>query len=224
MQTESDNATTATTSITDSTSGDTAFAANATGDGTAFEGNSDTGIGVRGHSPDDSDPETNAGQAGVVGISGAEGNVATNFGLTGVYGYADPSPDPLNFVGSGVWGDSPDFGVVGTGSIGVYGAGGWGLYGFADNSGLALVADGRAAFARSGKTTVKSGNSKKAVSLSGVTSSSLVLAVLAQNRSGRYVRAVVPESGKFTIYLNQSVGSDTKVTWIVFTNPSNLSG
>jgi hypothetical protein len=62
------------------------------------------------------------------------------------------------------------------------------------------------------------------VSLGGVTASSLVFAVLAQNRSGRYVRAAVPESGKFTIYLNQNVSSDTKVSWIVFTNPSNGSG
>ena len=209
---DTDNATVAETSISNATAGVTAFGANAVTDGTGVEATSVKGKGVLSISSDDSDPAANTEQAGDVGVSGDVANVATNFGLTGVYGYADPSPDP-SFVGSGVWGDSPDIGVVGTGTIGVYAAGD-----------LALVADGRAAFARSGKTTVRSGNNKKAVNVGGVTSSSLVLAVLAQNRSGRYVRAVVPESGKFTIYLNRSVGSDTKVTWIVFTNPSNFSG
>ena len=44
---------------------------------------------------------------------------------------------------------------------------------------------------------------------------SRVFAVLASNRSGRYVRAVVPAAGKFTIYLNTTVTSTTVVTWFV---------
>jgi hypothetical protein len=212
MNIEVDNATTATTSITDSTAGNTAFVVNAATNGTGIKGTSVSGKALLGISSDGSDPETNVEQAGVVGVAGDVANAADNFGLSGIYGWADGSPVD-GFVGTGVWGDSADIGVVGTGSIGVYGAGS-----------LGLLVDGRAAFSRSGRSTIGSGNAKKAVNLSGVTASSLVFAVLAQNRSGRYVRAVVPESGKFTIYLNQAVGSDTKVSWIVFTNPGNLSG
>jgi hypothetical protein len=39
--------------------------------------------------------------------------------------------------------------------------------------------------------------------------------VLNSNRSGRYVRAVVPASGKFTIYLNSTVSSSTYVAFFV---------
>ena len=52
--------------------------------------------------------------------------------------------------------------------------------------------------------------------MAGVTSTSKVFAVLNSNRSGRYVRAVVPATGKFTIYLNTSVSSSTYVAYFVF--------
>jgi hypothetical protein len=39
--------------------------------------------------------------------------------------------------------------------------------------------------------------------------------VLRSNRSGRYVRAVVPTAGSFTIYLNTTVTSSTYVVWFV---------
>jgi hypothetical protein len=53
------------------------------------------------------------------------------------------------------------------------------------------------------------------VNLAGVSFSSLVFAVLRSNRSGRYVRAVVPTTGYFTIYLNTTVTSSTYVVWFV---------
>ncbi len=53
------------------------------------------------------------------------------------------------------------------------------------------------------------------ISLAGVASNSRVFAVLASNRSGRYVRAVVPTTNSFTIYLNTTVTSTTVVTWFV---------
>ena len=137
-------------------------------------------------------------------------------------------------------------GVVGLGVAGVYGSGfigvvgdthkdGGGVYGFSGSSdapgivpGTGVTAEegtgakaalqvfGRARFSRSGRASVGSGKSSKVVSLQGVTSTSLVFAVLAANRSGRYVRAVVPVQGQFTIYLNSSVSSSTPVSWIVF--------
>jgi hypothetical protein len=39
--------------------------------------------------------------------------------------------------------------------------------------------------------------------------------VLHSNRASRYVRAVVPTTGSFTIYLNTSVTSATYVAWFV---------
>jgi hypothetical protein len=236
MQTETDNPTAAPTGVTNSTAGSQALFGNAAGSGNGVEGTSGLGMGVRGVSADASDPETNTENAGVVGVAGDAGNIAGNIGLTGVYGYSDPS-SVEGFVGAGVWGDSPDFGAIGTGSVGVYGDGNWGALGFGrggdgigvlaavdTGSGRALRVQGRAEFTRSGRVTIKAGTSKRAVSLAGCTSSTLVIANLASNRSGRWVRAVVPASGQFTIHLNTSVGSDTLVAWIAFTNPGNHSG
>lgn len=228
------NAAINTTSISNSTADNDALSGSATGGGTGVKGTSVTGKALYGASTDVSDPENNVQQAGVVGVAGDSANVASNFGLSGVYGWADESPVE-GFVGTGVWGDSADIGIVGTGATGVWANGGWGVRALTGNgvgvyttsdaiAGLALKAIGRVELSRSGRTTVKGGNAKKVVTLAGCTASSLVFAVLAQNRTGRYVRAAVPEAGKFTIYLNQSVGSDTKVSWIVFTNPSNHSG
>lgn len=236
MLTETDNAATAPTGVSNSTADSQAFFGHATGDGNGVEGTSVTGHGARGISTDTSDPLTNVSNAGVVGVAGDSGNVAANIGLTGVYGYSDPSLVE-GFVGAGVWGDSSDIGAIGTGGIGVYGDGTWGALGLGrGSSGIGVLAtadtsaaralrvEGRAEFTRSGKATVRKGTSKRTVSLAGCTSSTLVIANIASNRSGRWVRAVVAASGSFTIYLNTSVGSATRVAWIAFTNPSNHSG
>jgi len=237
MQTETDNATTAATGVSNSTGGSQALFGHATAAGTGVEGTSVTGHGARGVSTDTSDPATNVSNAGVVGVAGSLGDIAANIALTGVYGFSEPSP-AAGFVGAGVWGDCPDFGVIGSSDgVGVFGDGfEVGVLGFAEPGGIGVVAtvadstaralrvEGKAEFTRSGRTTISAGHSSKAVTLAGCTSSTLVLAVLSTNRSGRYVRAVVPASGKFTIYLNTSVSSSTAVTWIAFTNPSNHSG
>jgi hypothetical protein len=237
MQTETDNPTTAPTGVTNSTGGSQALFGHATGAGNGVEGTSVIGHGVRGVSTDASDPENNTANAGVVGVAGSLANIAANVGLTGVYGYAEPS-GVNGFVGAGVWGDCADFGVIGSSDgvgvlgdgfeIGVVGFGEPGAVGViaaaADTTARALRVEGRAEFTRSGRTSIASGKSSKAVTLAGCTSSTLVFAVLASNRSGRYVRAVVPAAGKFTIYLNSTVSSSTNVAWIAFTNPSNHSG
>jgi hypothetical protein len=145
---------------------------------------------------------------------------------TGVYGWA-PN-DPVNFLGTGVWGDSDDYGVFGTGSIGVYGYGLHGVWGESGNPAYAAVVAkgatttspalkvvGKVSFNRSGRKQIGAGKSSVVVSLPGVTTSSKIFAVLATNRSGRYVRAVVPGTNQFTIYLNASYTSASYIAWMV---------
>ena len=233
---DTDNATIAATGVTNATADVNALYGHAAASGTGVEGNSATGKGVRGHSADTTDPATNTENAGVVGVAGDLANVNANIALTGVYGVSDASPDP-EFTAAGVWGESGDFGVIGSGFGGVLGDGVLGVFGVSsavggigvaavadDSSGFGLLVDGRAIFSRSGRTTVNSGSKKKVVNLARCTAATLVFAVLAQNRDGRYVRAAVPESGKFTIYLNANVANDTKVSWIAFSNPSTFTG
>jgi hypothetical protein len=43
----------------------------------------------------------------------------------------------------------------------------------------------------------------------------MIFALLAKNATGRFVRAVVPGAGKFTIYLNRAVASNTPISWFV---------
>lgn len=147
---------------------------------------------------------------------------------TGVFGTAPASTD-ADYQGSGVWGDSPEIGVFGSGTWGCAGYGAIGVEGDAnDNPGSvgvwayapstaqsALKVTGKVSFSRSGRTNIASGQSQLLINLAGVATNSRVFAVLASNRSGRYVRAVVPAAGKFTIYLNTTVTSTTVVTWFV---------
>jgi hypothetical protein len=218
MQTESDNATGATTSVTDSGTASTALAGHATGTG--------AGYGLEG---------TSLGAAGVFAwsvssptswwVDPAFDPVFTQF--TGVFG-GSPAGDHITTVGAGVWGDSPDSGVYGSGSIGVEGFGGWGVAGFANDAvgsigvyaqadlpSRALYVDGKAHFSRSGRSTIGAGRSSIKINLNGTSSGSRVFAVLHSNRAGRYVRAVVPTTGSFTIYLNTTVTSATYVAWFV---------
>jgi hypothetical protein len=237
MQTETDNATGAPTGVSNSAGTDALFG-HATSVGTGTEGTSVTGIGVFGVSSDTSAPLTNERNTGVFGVAGNPADVDWNTSLAGVFGYAPASPD-LSTFSTGVWGDSPDVGILGTaGGVGVRGDGGsFGVLGQVYSPGTigvvarandpgarALRVDGRAEFTRSGRTTISSGKSTKKVNLSGCTSNTLVLAVLGSNRSGRYVRAVVPASGSFTVYLNSTVSSTTNIVWIAFTNPANHGG
>ena len=145
---------------------------------------------------------------------------------TGVYGYS--AADPVNGLGTGVWGESDDYGVYGSGGVGVYGFGGIGVIGESASTSLpailafgatasspALEVQGKVKFNRAGRKTIGAGKSTLVVTMAGVTTTSKILAVLNSNRSGRYVRAVVAGSGKFTIYLNSSVSSSTYVAYFV---------
>jgi hypothetical protein len=179
----------------------------------------DPQVAFRGHN-------TGADAAGVIGSAGDETEIDEDTPFTGVYGWSEA--DPVDFLGSGVWGSSPDTGVVGTGGgAGVLGLGPSGVVGFGDPGGvgvdaigfaatdIALRVDGKVQFSRSGKSTIGTGKSSLKINLAGVSGNSRVFAVLHSNRSGRYVRAVVPTTGSFTIYLNTTVTSATFVAWFV---------
>jgi len=210
-----DNPTTATTSITDSGADSTAFAGQATGTG--------YGYGLLG---------TSAGGGGIVGWSVSAPDpgwfLPEYTSYTGVFGSAPTHPDP-DIWATGVWGDSPDIGVLGTGGNGVIGYGYVGVEGDANiNAGsigvwawapstaqLALKVTGKVQFSRSGRQSMSKGKSILTKSLAGVTASSKVFAVLATSESGRWVRAVVPATGKFTVYLNTTLTSSAVVSWFV---------
>jgi hypothetical protein len=201
-----------TTGITNGTPDSNAFLTRATG----------RGIGVLG---------TSTGGGGVVGWSiSPPGSWWTNedAAYTGVFGSA-PTDPRTGYLATGVWGDSPDIGVFGSGGYGVYGYGGVGVSGDANSltgsigvwawapttAQVALKVTGKVSLSRSGRQTMTSGTSSRSVTLAGVTSSSKVFAVLATGEPGRWVRSVIPYSGKFTIYLNTKLASSAVVSWFV---------
>ncbi len=204
------NASTTLTSINNGTAGGHAFSAGATGLGIGVVGSSTLGAGV---------------MAWSVNATNAEAPDSLKY--TGIYGYA-PAGDGTTTVGSGVWGDSPDFGVYGTGYFGVYGSGVVGVTGQAETtsragveaigataSSPALKVTGKVSFNRSGRKLIAAGKTSVVVSLAGVTTSSKIFAVMSNNRTGRYVRAVVPGTNQFTIYLNASYTSQSYLAWFV---------
>ncbi len=226
-----DNPTTATTTITDSGAASTALAGHATG---AADLSGVAGAGLEG---------TSALGAGVFAWSINAPTLVPNASVlshTGVYGFS-PAGNGIDTFGAGVWGDSEDagvygsgtFGVIGNGSIGMIGevngsdngigvvgdgsgsAGGIGVLAFADAGSTALHAEGKVHFSRSGRVAMSAGHSSKAVTLAGGTGGSKVFAVLATTEPGRFVRAVVPAAGKFTIYLNTTLATAAVVSWFV---------
>lgn len=203
------NASTAATTITNATADANAFEGAATGTGYGVQGSSTGGPGLLGWSvsaPAAVDPGTLA--------------------YTGIYGWAPTNPD-ADFVAAGVWGDSDDWGVIGSGDVGVYGYGNNGVVGegagaFAgvvalasSSANLALEVIGKAKFSRSGRSTIAKGHSSLKVTLAGTSTSSHVFAVLGSVETGRWIRAVVPASGSFTIYLNTTTTASAYVHWFV---------
>jgi hypothetical protein len=200
---------TTTIEIPDGANNGDGFYASVQGLGSGVVGYSRYSSGVRGVSTDSTG-----------GASGSE----TSY--TGVYGYSAEDLD--NGLATGVWGDSPDFGVYGTGYFGMYGYGTVGVTGQAQStsgpgvqalgataSSPALKVTGKVSFNRSGRKLIAAGKTSVVVSLAGVATSSKIFAVLSNNRSGRYVRAVVPGTNQFTIYLNTSYTSQSYIAWFV---------
>ena len=149
------------------------------------------------------------------GDGGVGVNASSGSGGTGVYGHNSGS------TGIGVHGQtsgtgSAVFGEATAGGVGVFGKSQSGTALRGDSpSGTALQVNGKAKFSRSGIVTIASGTASKTVSLSGVSANSMVFA-MAQQNPGVYVKAAIPASGSFTIYLTGNApGSGLKVAYFV---------
>jgi hypothetical protein len=191
------------------------------------------GRGVHGFSGAGAPPAAPADPIGVFGESNGadptgvwgEGGTATTGSTTGVYGEGDTGV--WGFGGWGVFGASD---ATGTGMYGLsaasvpaapahtgvfgYSDGGTGVYAKAA-TGTALYVSGKASFSRSGKIAITAGHSAAAKTLAGVTTSSLIIAVLQTYRAGYYLAAAVPAAGKFTVYLNKVATSTMTVAFFV---------
>ena len=233
MQTETANTSAAQTSLDDSGDRTIGFKTTNVGVAPALVVHNAAGVATTDAETDPTDPGGITTSAGVYATSADATDAAPFWAatFTGVYGFAPTWSAPSPGFAQGVWGDSPDVGTLGTGDVGVRGegfigvvaAGGfgggatglraWGGDGTGDD--IAIDVRGKAKFSRSGRTTIGAGRSSVKITLKGTTSSSRVFAVLHSNRASRYVRAVVPTTGSFTIYLNTSVTSATYVAWFV---------
>ena len=186
---------------------------NMTSGGHAFEGFSDSGIGVRGF--------TTSG-TGVFGDSSSSGTGVrgVSSGFHGVEG--DSSGDAVfgqSTGGNGVLGLS-----FGAGKAGVKGDAGSnsGIGVLATNGGnggaTALKATGKTSFSRSGKLTVTAGTSSATKSPINLTSNSMVFATIQGNQAGVYVQGVTQvtgTSGSFTIHLSKNTTANLPVAWFI---------
>jgi hypothetical protein len=211
------NDATATTTITNPTASFSAV----WGNSSATTG---TGVGVRGDtaSTGGSGVWGNAtGDGGGYGVHGT-GPSAGVFGESpGAFGVQGSSTDGYGVFGGGgiggVEGSGGQFGVLGASAgIGVKGQSSTGTGVDATSiSGAALSVHGKLKLSRSGRASVSAGHSKVVVTMTGVTSSSYIIATPQTNRPGLFVQAVVAGSGKFTIYLYKVVSGTTRIGYIV---------
>jgi hypothetical protein len=162
-------------------------------------GDTQEGVGVVGTS-----------EAGYGAISlGSLGNLVQ--GDIGVYAFGDTAGvvGDVTSLGVGVYGfTGPSGSTEPPPGIGVLAAAG-------STSLTALQVNGKAKFSRSGRLTVLAGNSSIAKTVSGVTTSSMVFAVLQQAEVGTWVRAAVPTTNKITIHFNKALPTNTTVAWFV---------
>jgi hypothetical protein len=186
------------------------------GAGVSGAGGLDNGIGVYGSGAGFGSGVSGTG--GINGGTGVTGSGGANNGV-GVVGAGGGSN------GIGVWGTAQGTGA-GVLGIGLHGPAVHGQANFADAigvlaeniaGGVAFKAVGRASFSRSGVLTVRAG--KSAVTKAGValTSASLVLATLQENRAGVFVQSAVPDvaASSFTVHLSKAVTAATKVAWFI---------
>ena len=179
--------------------------------------------------------DTNAA-AGVWGDT-VDGTGVVGTGAWGVYGGGDIGVfGDADSTGNGVYGFSgeeqgvdlpappPSTGVAGVagllGSVGVRGHAMSGsaigvLASSATVAQTALQVSGKIKLSRSGRASVGSTSSSRKVTMAGVTTSSYIIATMQTNVSGLYVRAVVPTTGSFTIYLSKAPGKTAVVAYVV---------
>ena len=195
--------------------------------------------GVIGRAGDLTGAPTNTSEVGVYGYANSSTDAAGVLGQTLLgFGTVGTSTNGIGVFGSGPIGVNGDgfVGVYGTGRQGVLGdatPNDTGVYGWvgvgapgtapagiavhaaAEAAYTALNVVGKTKFSRSGRKAIAKGKSSLVVSLAGVTTSSYVIATLQTNRSGVWIRAAVPASGKFTIYLNKAVAASTYIGYLV---------
>jgi hypothetical protein len=165
-----------------------------------------------------------------VGIVGVSNVVTAIYGQSGgTNGYAETKDAIRGFTdssaGSGVRGENVNggTGVTGVATSKAKGGGGTGVHAVASGLGTALRVDGRAVFSRSGDVVIKSPAASATVTVpGGLSSTSLVLAVLQTAIPGVFVTSAVPNpsTGKVTIHLNKAPGTgkgggNAKVAWFV---------
>ena len=174
--------------------------------------------------------------AGTIGVAGTTEGDADSIGVHGAavdgLGVLAESTNSAGIVAAGFWGLYA-FGAIGvTGDVdGGCGVQGWsgtaeaplptaqtGVWAGATKGRTALQVQGVARFSRAGRVAFSSGQASKQVPVpGGLGVGSFALAVLNTNRSGIYVRAVVPNAStdKITIYLNKAVPGTTQCAWMV---------
>lgn len=214
------------------------------GTGTGVQGQSATGTAMAGTSTDATPATFAAGsyRTGVMGVAGGTATMPMTTDETGVFGHADVSESSTGVWGDsangyGVYGYG-FWGVYGAGvfaTVGDTDATGIGVYGFSGSvdlpapdqygvgvyagagttSQVALYVDGKVKFTRSKRVSIGASKTSLKVTMTGVTTSSYILATMQTNVSGCYVRAVVPGSGYFTIYLSKAPGKTAYIGYMV---------
>lgn len=140
-------------------------------------------------------------------------------GGAGVFGFAGVGAPPDAPLDTGVYGLATGYPTrQASAAVGVHGRSsvGTGVLAQADAGGTALRVVGKAVFSRSGTVTLAAGKSSITKSVAGLSSASLVFAVVRSGAGGVWVRKVAPTNGSFTVYLNKAVSSSTLVNWIAF--------
>jgi hypothetical protein len=93
-----------------------------------------------------------------------------------------------------------------------------GVWAGAESGRTALQVSGVAKFTRAGRVAFSAGQTTKKVTVAGgITSASFAVGNLQSNKSGFYVRAIVPSAtdSSITIYLNKAATSSMTVGWLV---------
>jgi hypothetical protein len=158
---------------------------------TGVWGDSPQGVGVYGTG--DVGMMASGGSSGLFAFGPTQGifgnSSLTGRGITGVVGGLTPVPFPTGVA----------------------------VYARADEntSITALQVLGKVKFSRSGRKSITAKATSAKVTLAGVTTSSYVVATLQTSVTGCYVRAAVPSSGSFTIYLSKAPGKTVYVGYFV---------
>jgi hypothetical protein len=232
------------TSFENTTDAESSLVGAHAGSGKGIVGTSFGGPGVYGASTDPTPSDFSTDPSMRMGVYGAAGDTSgapTVIDETGVFGHASFSVFSNGVWGDSPDGNA----VLATGAWGLYALGTWtvtgdaeadgvGVYGWVGDafappppSGVAVYAraqttaqtalqvSGKVKFSRAGRTYLTSSQKSKTIKMSGVTSSSYVIATVQTSVSGVYVRAVVPASGKLTIYLSKAGGKRIYVGYMV---------